>query len=465
MSVLDSGSEAWLLTSTALVLAMLPALAAFYAGMVSPGAVLHTMGLSFVSMSVCAVLWSTVGYSLAFGPPGATNILGNLSFGLFDAPDRLREGTVVSEHAYFLFQLSFNTVTVAVISGAVVERVSLWAWALFSALWTVLVYCPLARWIFYPQGFLAAWGVLDFAGGLVVETSSGVSAFVLAYWVGGASASVASASAGTGSEGASSSPSSATTFTLLGAGCLWIGWLGFNGGSAVSAGYLAARALANTHLAASAAMAAWALCEVAWGGRAWLAGRPTAVGAASGAVAGLVAITPACGYVSQMAALLIGAGCAAASFWATRLLKRSGVDDRLECLPVHGVAGALGILLTGLCASEAEGAPANGAFYGGGGALLLKQAAALCVTVALCSINTTLCYWLLQGVARLTGWSVRVPVECEGGELDAWHRNEEGASSASPASGPRGVSLNAATGGVGSNGGGDRNVTAPLLLD
>lgn len=402
----DTGDEAWLLICAAMVFLMTPALAMFYGGMVSPRAVVHTMMLSFVSMSVGAVVWSVVGYSLAFGPAGATNILGDLAFGFFDSSDRLRSADwPVSEHAYFGFQLAFNTITIAVISGGVVERIRLWAFVVFSVFWTLIVYVPLARWIFYPDGWLAAWGVLDFAGGLVVETNSGVSAFVLAYWLGPGQ----TLHGGSGHTAPHSIP-----LVLLGAGLLWFGWFGFNAGSAIVSGYIAGRAFVNTHLCASAAMAVWGMCEVVWGGDRLFSGSATALGAATGAVAGLVAITPACGYVSQMVAILIGVLCGVACYWAARVMKRSGVDDRLECLPVHGCAGATGILLTGLFARTAEDAPADGALYGNA-ALLGKQAVALIVTVAMAVVGTSVSYALVECVARL----VRVPLRVD---ADAQHR-------------------------------------------
>lgn len=213
----DSGDEAWLLTASALVFLMVPALSFFYGGMVGPKAVINTMLLSFASLAVGSIVWSVIGYSLAFGPPGVTNVLGDMHWGAFDSGDQLREGTNVSEHTFFVFQLAFNTITIAVISGGVVQRITLWAFCLFSVFWTILVYCPLAHWIFYDGGWLAQWGVLDFAGGLVVETSSGVSAFVLAFWLGPGS---------TLHGGGHHVKPHNIPFVLLGAGLLWVGWYG-----------------------------------------------------------------------------------------------------------------------------------------------------------------------------------------------------------------------------------------------
>lgn len=259
------------------------------------------------AIPVVAVLWSLLGYSLAFGPPGLTNILGDLHYGAFDSGDRLRQGTTVSEHAYFCFQLAFATITVSVVSGAVVQRIKLWAFMLFSSFFLLLVYCPLARWIFFPQGWLADWGVLDFAGGLVVETCSGVSAFVLAFWIGpgqtlhggseaqqhqqqmhmqqrqqlheaeagqrgtpggaggagGDSHSIVSHISevvGGGHGGGHHQQPSSVIFSLLGAGLLFICWLFFDAGSALAAGYLTGRAFANTYLSGASAMAMWGVC-------------------------------------------------------------------------------------------------------------------------------------------------------------------------------------------------------------
>lgn len=359
--------------------------------------------LSVAALSVGSIFWSLLGYSLAFGPGGEA-YWGGLSYGVFDSTDRPREGTQISEHAFFIFQCAFNFVTIAVISGGVVGRIKLWAFSLFSILWTIFVYCPLAHWIFYPQGWLASWGVLDFAGGLVVETASGVSAFILAFWIG----------PGTtlhGGHGHHPRPHN-VPFTVLGALFLLIGWYGFNAGSALAAGYSAGRAFANTHLAAVSGLVTWSLCEVVWSdpdetGK-FFKGRPTAIGAATGTIVGLVGITPAAGFVSQMWSLGIGLFCGLTSYWANRLIKKTGVDDRLECLACHGVAGALGTLLTGLMASTAEGSPSDGAFYGNG-AQFVKQLAGLGMTLVVCVVGTSGCYWIVWALGRfLFGADVRI---------------------------------------------------------
>lgn len=258
----------------------------------------------------------------------------------------------------------------------------------------------------------------------MVETSSGVSAFVLAYWLG----------PGRHSHGGAVHRPHNLPFVLLGAGLLFIGWYGFNAGSAVAANYIAGRAFANTHLAASAALGVWGLCEIVWGDRrrGWFKGTPTALGAATGAVVGLVGITPACGFVSQMDALLIGTLCAIASYWAVQGLKKSGVDDRLECLPCHGVAGALGIILTGLFASKNEGSPSDGAFYGNP-AQLGSQLLGLLVTVTLCVVGTTIAYFIVRLISRIIKVPLVIPMDQQGdvdgsthGETAYWNGSGDG---------------------------------------
>ena len=425
-----AGDEAWLLTSAALVFLMLPALALFYGGMVARSTVLHMMSLALSAAAAGSVFWSLVGYSLAFGPDGAGATgpwppWGGFAYGFFDSGDRLRAGTDVSEHAYFIFQCAFNAITLAVMSGAVAGRMAVLPFVLFCCAWTVLVYAPLAHWVFVPSGWLADWGVLDFAGGLVVETASGVSAFVLAAWL------------GPGARGGAPAGVHSVPLVVLGAGLLYVGWFGFNAGSALSAGYAAGRAMANTHLAACAALLSWVTCEVvapldappAWHATAeeaeeaaaaaaarprestWLTGQATPLGAAIGTVVGLVAVTPACGYIGQMSAVLLGLVAAPASYAATAALRRVRVDDRLECLPCHGVAGMVGVLYLGFFASTADGAPAAGLFYGGGPGLLGKQAAALAVTLALSAAGTSLSFLAVAALARLAGVSLRVADE------------------------------------------------------
>lgn len=277
--------------------------------MVSARAVVHTMMLSFASIATISLFWSLCGYSLAFGPPiddTGPDWLGDMHFGLFDSSNKLRPTTDVPEHAYFVFQMQFAIITAAVVSGAVCERISLWAWCLFSIAWCLVVYVPVARALFYNNGFLASWGALDFAGGVVVEQGSGVSAFVLAAWLDywakiesrrfhklehgrSRGASMSSLLQHGEEHGHQPLRPHNLPLVLLGCGLLYVGWMGFNAGSALSAGYNAARAFANTHLAAAAAMCMWAIAEVLWSGERLFRGHPTAAGTATGVVVGLVA--------------------------------------------------------------------------------------------------------------------------------------------------------------------------------
>jgi Amt family ammonium transporter len=414
---MDTGDTSWLLTSSALVLLMTPALALFYAGLVHDRGVVNAMAMSFSAQAVVSIVWVLFSYALAFGPnayAAASPFVGGLDprFAPFNAgDDAVRVGTVVSEHAYCLFELAFAGITSAVISGAVVLRIMPGAWLLFSVFWHLIVYVPLARAVFFTGGFLNTWGVQDFAGGLVVETASGVSGFVLAWWIGP-------------SEGGSrklKSPASSVPNVLLGAGLLLFGWFGFNGGSAIAAGGIASRALLNTHLAGSAALLAWGAVEWAFGHDGWFTGSPTGVGAATGLVVGLVAITPACGFISPAAALLVGGATSlAANRLAHAMPSLTSVDDTLEVLPCHGFAGMMGILWTGLLARVEDGSPTNGAFYGGGGVLFGKQAAALALTITWCVMGTSAAYGLSAAVCHMTGMRVRVPLEPgkEGHEQD-----------------------------------------------
>ena len=391
----NSGDTAWTLASAMLVFLMTPALALFYGGFTHQKAIINTMALSYAAMVVVGCVWALIGYSLAFAPvdgPG-NPWMGGSAFGAFYTPDDLHPGTNIPESAYMAFQLAFCTITAAVVSGGAVLRIHLWAWAVFIAGWTLLVYVPLARWIFYPQGWLAAWGVLDFAGGAVVEVNAGLSAWVLSYWLG---------------PGVSPPSEPNGGLVLTGAGILWVGWFGFNAGSALSAGYTASRVFLNTQLAACTGMGAWAMTEILFSGPRLGHGVPTAVGAASGVIAGLVAITPACGYVNQMASMVIG-GLAAPLSWAIVhfLQKTTNVDDRLDCLGLHGAAGAFGMLATGLAASPNADSPAAGLFYGNP-MLFVKQVVAILVTVAVVLVGVSASIGFVFLVGRVSGAPVRL---------------------------------------------------------
>ena len=334
---LRSANNGFVLISAALVLMMTPALALFYAGFVRSRNVLNTMVMSFAAMALVSVLWVLFGYSLAFSPgsgPLAPFIGGWQWVGLSNWSAPYGDGQL-SHGAVAFFQLSFAIITPALISGAVVERMAFRAWIWFLLLWSTFIYLPLAHMVWGPGGFLGpdGLGVIDFAGGLVVELASGVAAAVAALVVGRRR-----------SYPAHGAPPHNVPFILMGAGLLWFGWFGFNGGSGLVAGNLASLACLTTNTAGAAAALAWMVLE------SLQRGKPTAVGVATGAVAGLVAITPAAGYVSPLAALLIGFAAAGVCSFALQLKNRLGLDDTLDVLPVHGVAGLLGTLLTGVFA-------------------------------------------------------------------------------------------------------------------
>ena len=359
-----AANNGFVLISAALVLMMTPALALFYAGFVRSRNVLNTMVMSFAAMGLVSVLWVLFGYSLAFSPgsgPLAPFIGGLQWAGLSNWSAPYGDGQL-SHGAVAFFQLTFAIITPALISGAVVERMNFRAWMLFVLLWSTFIYLPLAHMVWGPGGFLGpeGLGALDFAGGLVVEMASGVGAAVTAAVVGSRR-----------NHPEHNAPPHNVPFILLGAGLLWFGWFGFNGGSGLVAGNLASLACLTTNTAGASAALGWMLIETVQ------RGKPTAVGVATGAVAGLVAITPAAGYVSPLGALVIGFAAAFLCSWALQLKNRSRLDDSLDVLPVHGVAGLLGILLTGVLAlSSVNPAGANGLLAGNPAQLLIQIKAA-----------------------------------------------------------------------------------------
>ncbi len=337
---IDAGDTAFVLFSAALVLLMTPGLAFFYGGLVRAKNVVHTMNMSLLCMAFVGVLWALVGYSLAFSPGGDLDrFIGGLGWsglvGVGGKPEPTLSATI-PHGAFMLFQAMFAIITPALISGALVERVRLKAFTLFAVLWSVAVYSPVAHWVWAPGGWLRGLGALDFAGGTVVHINAAAAAVVGAALLGRRR----------GLRAPTVIPHS-VPFAILGAGLLWFGWLGFNGGSALAANGVAAAAFANTFFAPAAAAATWALIELI------LHGKLSGVGLASGAVAGMVAITPAAGYVTPLSALLLGAIAAIGSFTAVRYRPRLGLDDSLDVFAVHGVAATLGALLTGLLATKA----------------------------------------------------------------------------------------------------------------
>ncbi len=398
--MIDKGDTAWVLVCSALVLLMtVPGLALFYGGMVRPRNVLATLLQSFAALAVVSLQWVLFGYSLAFGPDRGGGLIGDLSWaglrGVGPGPWPGYAATIPHQ-AFMLFQMMFAVITPALIAGAFAERMKFSAFLLFTLLWSTLVYDPLAHWVWSEAGFLHKLGALDFAGGTVVHLSSGVSALVCALVLGKRHGYPRTPM-----------PPHNLPLTLVGAGLLWFGWFGFNAGSALEASGLAATAFLSTHVAAAAAALGWMACE-------WtLRGKPTSLGTASGAVAGLVAITPACGYVGPIAAMVIGAGAGALCFGGCHLKARLGYDDSLDVVGVHGVGGLFGALATGVFAWKAvNGAGGDGLQHGNPGQLGAQLVAVL-ATVLLAAPATFL---ILKLVDALVG--LRVSAEEELGGLD-----------------------------------------------
>jgi ammonium transporter, Amt family len=335
MTELNSGDTAWMLVSTALVMLMTPGLALFYGGMVQGKNVLSTFMHSFLALGLVTIQWVLFGYSLAFGPDHG-GVIGGLDYAGLSGVGTDGAGRTVPHLVFMMYQGMFAVITPALISGAFAERMKFSAYCLFTILWSTLVYDPLAHWVWHPEGWLAKLGALDFAGGTVVHLSSGVSALVVAIMLGKR----------LGYPSVRHPPHN-LTLTILGAGLLWFGWFGFNAGSALTAGGSAAIAFVNTQIAAAAGAVAWAVIEASRTQKA------TMLGVASGLVAGLVAITPAAGFVSPMGALAIGAIAGGVCFAGVVLKSRLGYDDALDAFGVHGVGGAAGAILTGVFATAA----------------------------------------------------------------------------------------------------------------
>jgi ammonium transporter, Amt family len=369
---LDSGNTAWVLVSTALVLFMTPGLALFYGGMVRSKNVLGMLMQNLFAMGLMAVLWVAVVFSLAFGDAGNAGFIGNFDyFWLKDVGPALTDQEFLSFLTipfvlFCAFQMTFAIITPALITGATADRLKFGAYAVFVGVWLVLVYGPLAHMVF-AGGWLADMGALDFAGGAVVHMNAGAAALAVVLLIGKRR-----------NYPDTPMPPHNLPMTVLGTGILWLGWAGFNAGSALAADGVAAQALMNTFLAASAAMLGWLAVERIKGGHA------TTLGAASGAVAGLVAITPCAGFVGGMAGVYIGLFAGAVCYLALGLKKRFGFDDSLDVIAVHLVGGLVGSLLLGFFADATiNGVVTNeGVFLGGGGDLLVDQIVASAVTLA-----------------------------------------------------------------------------------
>jgi len=358
MMSINQADTVWILISSALVMLMTPGLALFYGGMVRRKNLLSTMMMSFACLGLVGLLWVLYGYSLAFGTDhagiiGGFNFLGLKNVGQAPSPVY---ATTVPHLAFMIFQAMFAIITVALFTGAIVERIKFSALCVFSALWLTLVYSPVAHWVWGSGGWLAKFGVLDFAGGSVVHLNAGISALALVLLLGRR-------------RGFPQNPMEPNNIPMvvMGAGLLWFGWFGFNAGSALTAGGLAASAFVTTNTAAAAAAFTWMVIS-------WIYRRPTILGTVTGAVAGLATVTPAAGYVSPLAAVPIGIVAAVVCYYAMLFFKsKLGFDDSLDVFAVHGVGGILGMLFVGVFATLAVNPAGADGLIAGSGLQLLKQ--------------------------------------------------------------------------------------------
>jgi Amt family ammonium transporter len=411
--VINSGDTAWMLASTGLVLLMTPGLAFFYGGMVRTKSVLNMMMMSMISMGVVSVLWVIYGFELSFGYKADSPWYGYFSFsGLGGVVnDFTNNGGLypIPVLVFAAFQLMFAIITPAIISGAIADRAKFTSWAVFVAIWSTLVYFPVAHWVFAfgnkvgdtvtGAGFLARQGLEDFAGGTAVHINAGAAALALAIVLGKR----------VGWRKESMRPHS-LPLVMLGSGLLWFGWFGFNAGSALAANGIAALALMNTQVAAAAALAGWLLVEKI------RQGHPTSLGAASGAVAGLVAITPACAFVAPWAAVVIGLLAGVLCSLATGLKYRFNLDDSLDVVGVHLIAGIWGSVAIGFFgASSVNSVGVDGLLYGGGTALLGKQAFGVAFVAAYSFIATLIIGYAIE---KTIGFRVKRDVEVAGIDLN-----------------------------------------------
>lgn len=385
---IDSGDTAWMLISTALVFIMIPAVGFFYGGMLRKQNMLSILGQTIIILGMVTLIWVIAGFSLAFGSNGSP-FLGNLDWlmlrGVGQDPLSAAYGPTIPGILYMMFQGMFAIITVALIIGGVAERMKLKALVIFLGIWTFLVYMPVAHWV-WGGGFLAQLGALDFAGGTVVHITAGMSVLAAVLILG----KRVSASNG-GPETPHNIP-----FVVLGGALLWIGWFGFNGGSAIGSNGLAAQAFVTTQIAAATAALVWGLIS-------WLhLGRPGVLGMISGAVAGLVAITPASGFVDVSGAILIGIGAGGFCYGGILLRRRFGFDDALDVWGVHGIGGTWGAIATGFFATTAVNAAGkDGLFYGGGANLLIAQLIAVAVVWAFAFSMTAAVMWTLSKVMKV----------------------------------------------------------------
>lgn len=412
---IDTGDTAWMLVSSAMVLFMTPGLAFFYGGLVRSRNVLNTMMMSLVMMGMIGVTWTLWGYSLAFDVSikapefgtGLESFIGGLDWMFLngvtaDKIDPVGYAPTIPHQVFMVYQMMFAIITPALISGAIVERVTFKTYFWFVLLWSTFIYSPLAHWV-WGRGWLGAIGSLDFAGGTVVHISSGVSAVVAAWVIGPRKDHL----------NKPHTPHN-VPYVLLGIGMLWFGWFGFNGGSALGSGSLATVAFVTTMISTAAGGLTWTILE-------WvLRGKPTAVGIASGFLAGLVGITPAAGFVLPIGALMIGSITSVCCFFAVSLRVKLGFDDTLDTYPVHGLGGTVGALLTGVFATKAVNSAGNDGLLFGNPGLLGIQFLSVIATYVFAAVGTFLILKLLGQFMEL-----RVPSSTEDQGLDIGQHGEE----------------------------------------
>lgn len=409
MNQINSGDTAFMLICAALVLFMTPGLAFFYGGLVRSKNVVNTMMMSLVAMGIVTVQWILWGYSIAFAPnsgPGGS-FFGNLAWiglnnvGLSPSADY---SPTVPHQAFMMYQAMFAIVTPALISGAIVERMRFKSYAVFVFLWTTIAYDLVAHWVWGVGGWLRILGALDFAGGTVVHINAGVSALVASIMLGPRR----------GFPNRPMPPHN-VTLAILGAGMLWFGWFGFNAGSAISSGALATTAFVSTNIAAGAGLLGWVLLDLV------IKGKPTAIGAITGAVAGLVAITPACGFVTPLSAMAIGLGVSGVCYWAVTQRIKWNLDDSLDAFSVHGVGGMFGALMTGVFATKSVNEAGNNGLLYGNASLLWIQFIAVVATAAFAALVT---FVLLKAIDATMG--IRSQDEHEHEGLDLVEHGEKG---------------------------------------
>ncbi|HEY5527280.1 MAG TPA: ammonium transporter [Candidatus Anoxymicrobiaceae bacterium] len=404
MGKINAGDTAWVLTAGALVLMMTPALAFFYGGMVRRKNLLSTLNLSFITIALISIQWILIGYTLAFGR-NIGGFIGNLHYiGLtgVGAGPALAYAPTIPHLGYVFYQMMFAVITPALITGAFVERVKFKTFLVFTVIWATIVYDPVAHWVWGVGGFLRQMGALDFAGGTVVHVTAGFAALAFAMVIGAR-------------KGYKKTPMEPSTipYTVLGAGLLWFGWFGFNGGSALAANGLAVHAVVTTNTAAAAAALVWMFLS-------WRDNKPSVLGIVTGAVVGLVAITPAAGFVEPWAAIIIGGVAATISYFAIQIRQKTNLDESLDVFACHGLGGTTGAILTGLFATTAVNkAGSNGLFYGNPKQLGIQIAA-----VAIVAAFTFVVTFALAKVLDMT-MGLRVSSNAEEVGLDLSEHGEQ----------------------------------------